>query len=251
MKLALGFFSLYKFAQEIKITYFRNMKIPANLIPTKSSGGYYYANYTNIDTKTVILMIICHLHEQKKISDDKLKGMFASLRKGTLDRKVNTFHNTINDRWYNDETMYEILCDTYNELCVRKDMELNVFLEYLNKYLNANKNFCINFVYTNIIEPLINSVYQITDEQINCFKSFQLPSDLDTIMSYEEAERKHYLDSGYCCRDCDGCLSVYKHNRYAELVGRDLKEGYRKIFKSYLLSQKTPSAYKNPNEILV
>ena len=146
--------------------------------------------------------------------------------------------------------MYDILLDVYNEVCERKDIELDVFLKYLNLYLNKNKNYCIDFVYFNLVEPLIKRFRY--DNSLAKLRSFGA-SEMDlSIVTYEEADRTRDLSSGYCCRDCDGCLSEYKHSRYESYYGygRDLEEKLSKLFKHQLLGLKTESASRNKSERL-
>lgn len=81
-----------------------NVKKWTGLINHTYTGYQYH----KLDMKYVILLVLSCLHHEKKISDAKLKGQFQALRKGTLQRKKNTYHCTINNSWYNDENITEI-----------------------------------------------------------------------------------------------------------------------------------------------
>lgn len=104
--------------------------------------------------------MIIFMHYHGRISDSKMQGMFKGLRlnftgytpfsdfgkknyfpnyntKNTkpLLRRVNTYHNTINDRWYNDEAMYIILQDTFYEAVItNKEMDMKTFMVYVNMW---------------------------------------------------------------------------------------------------------------------
>ena len=218
------------------------MKISEKLIPYVSDNYWGFTNNA-LSHETTILLVIISLHIQKLINDDKLKAMLKSLKAGTLLRKVNTYNCKINGKWYNDELMYLILLDVYNELCKREDISLDDLLKYLNLYLNRNKNFCIDWIYFDIIEPLI----QVNDSR--SLETFGVEG-LDIGLSFEEADRLYGLGEGYCCEDCDGCYKEYKKSRYRQYYKKDNKEKTEKLFKEYLFNQKTPSALKNPFEKL-
>jgi hypothetical protein len=42
-------------------------------------------------------------------------------------------------------------------------------------------------------------------------------------MTYDEFKDTWEATSGYCCSDCDGCLSQYKQSRYELYLGYDFK----------------------------
>ena len=179
------------------------MKFGNELIPKSSNDdNWRLIYYTEIEHKLVVFLIITHLHLQGKINDAKMKAMFSSLKKGTLLRKVNTHHCKINNRWYSDEGIFGILCKAYNEVCVRKDLDIEVVLKYLNKFLNANRNYCINYIYIEFILPLFNNLSN--ERNVKLLKTFELKTFNVNYVSYEEADRAGSLDSGYCCSDCDG-----------------------------------------------
>ena len=138
--------------------------------------------------------------------------MIKSLRKDTLIRKINTYHCTINDKWYNGEGTFGIFCEAYEDVCKRTDLSIEEFLPYLQLYTNKNRNYCLNFIFYEYIEPLLNNIKGYYEPRI--LRSFNLKHLEDTVLTYEEADRKYQLGSGYCCEDCDGDYTQYKKNRY-------------------------------------
>lgn len=225
------------------------MKFGNELIPKEAPGwNYNPVYYPDINSKLVLFLIITHLHLQNKINDAKMKAMFSSLKKGTLQRKVNTYHCKINDKWYNDEGMFGILCEAYNEVCVRKDLDIETVLTYLNKFLNANRNYCINYIYIEFIVPLFSNLGD--EKSVKLLKTFELKNFNVNYVSYEEADRNGYLSSGYCCSDCDGCLGEYKRSRYNYRYNQpsNIKE-MKQYFIDYLNSLKTKDYKKSPYQL--
>lgn len=215
------------------------MKITTALLPNYGRTG----NYTGIDDEVIAVLIISFLHHNKKINDDRLNAMFKSLRKGTLLRFINTYHCRINDKWYSDERMLQILCEVYYDTCPVTELTLDEFLKYLNLYLNANKNYCINWVYSKLVEPLI---YCKSDR----LKSFGIDIEIPTYEDFErkESNRGYSLGFGFCCEDCDGDYGQYKYNQYEyRLLNKIVDETKAKV-KSFLLSKKTHQ--KNPYDFL-
>lgn len=196
--------------------------------------------YSVIDKEALALLAIANLHMQTKISDSKLKGMLKRLRDGKFLRYVNTHHSNINDKWYNDDSMLTILIKIHDEVCSPAILSLDDYLKYVNLLKNANKNYCIDYVFKMIIEPLVNNIRSYSS--LNQLKSFDIPFEY---MTYEEADRRYGLSDGYCCDDCDGSYSEYKMNKYEYYYrNRDVIIP----FKEYLRSQKTH--LKNPIDIL-
>ncbi len=223
--------------------------IGTQLIPQADTSSRYYYNTYNIAAEVTAFLVIVHLHIQKKINDARLKAMLRSLREGTLLRRINTYHCPINDQWYNDEAMLTILLEVYNDHTMPKhSIPLDVFLKYLNLYLGKNKNFCIDWVYFSLVKPLIDGLG--SHGYAEKLRSFGLQGIDEAILSYEEADRRYDLSSGYCCSDCDGCRSQYKRSRYEHYYAHNEKKTAEKLFKAYLLSEKTESSKRNPLEKL-
>lgn len=224
------------------------MKFGNELIPITNSNGRGLRYYPEIPQNLVVFLIIVHLHLQGKINDKKMKAMFYSLKKGTLLRKINTHYCKINNKWYQDEGMFSILCEAYNEVCVRKDLDIEVVLKYLNKFLNANRNYCINYIYIEFILPLFNNLSD--PKNIKLLKTFELKNFNINYVSYEEADRRGDLSFGYCCEDCDGCLGEYKRHRYNYDYNKpsNIKE-MKQHFINELNSLKTKDYKRSPYQL--
>jgi hypothetical protein len=226
------------------------MKFGSELIPT-SSGQHIYSDmmyYSKIDHKLTLFLIITHLHLQNKINDAKMKSMFKSLKAGTLIRKINTYHCKINNRWYNDESMFNVLCHVYEDICIRKDLDIEVVLKYLNKFLNANRNYCINYIYLEFILPLFGNLEDTNN--VKLLKTFELKSFNVNYVSYEEADMRGDLSFGYCCSDCSGCLGEYKRNQYQYRYNKpsNIKQ-MKQYFINELNSLKTKNYKKSPYQL--
>lgn len=228
------------------------MIIPTNIITslTKSSPhsfvDVYYYNNSGISNENVILVLLSMLHFNDKINDDKLKAMFKGLRNGTLLRGLNTHHCKINNKWYNDISMFNVLVEAYNEVCPKNDMKLNDFLKYLNLYYNANKNYCINKVYSDFVEPLISNFESLYSYDI--LINFGV-IEISELYNFDTANDKGLgLDLGYCCEDCDGNREQYKRSRYDYYHKDSMIKNVTDKFKSLLLANKTHN--KNPHEKL-
>lgn len=221
------------------------MKLSYKLIPTRPWGVSNF-NIGDIAPVSITLLIIANLHINKKISDERMKAMVRLLAQGKLLRKVNTYHCKINDQWYNDESMSNILIEVYNdECCPKTDIKLEDFLLYVSLFLSKKRNYCIDWVFYNYINPLLNACYN--ERVIELLSSFDLPAEEITLLTYEEADRMYDLSSGYCCKDCDGCLGQYKSYRYKDLIGRDFEKRARETFINNLNKYKTKDYLKNPN----
>ena len=200
-----------------------------------------------LEDRNTILLIIIHLHIEKKINDAKLKALFKNYRNGALTRHINTYYSKVNDRWYNDEPMRNIYLDIY-EFMPKKDLSLEQVLPYLNLLLNRNKNYCIDFIYKQYVEPVTRNIDLFNNNTIELFNSFQLNSGLVSLTPYHQVVG---LGSGYCCEDHDGDYEDYKRRNYEYSMGREFKDKLIEKAKSFLQSKKTWGSYKNPNNILL
>lgn len=205
---------------------------------------YGYCNYTNISNNDIAILAVFKLHHDKIINDDRLKAYCAQYRNNTLVRKINTYHCRINNEWYNDTSSFEPLMDSYFHKCDGVDLPVDVLLGYLNKLLNRNKNYCIDHLYFTYYKPIINQCDAPSDIAFSSFNH-----DLD-FPSYEYLDSKGILSSGYCCRDCDGCLGEYKRNAYRSYIGYNWREKIDTEVKKFLISKKTKEYYKNPHNLL-
>jgi hypothetical protein len=217
------------------------MKLSHKLIPSsKNFNGYWYSSEYNIEDENIALLCIINLHLDKKINDTKLLALFKQYNNKNLIRKVNTFHCKINNKWYNDENTLNIYIECYNEFCLKRDLDIETCLKYFNLLLNKNKNYCIDFLYFNFCEPLINNIIhydRFNDSVINILT--ETLSIRENKMSFESFKDTSMATSGYCCSDCDGCLSEYKFLQYRSYLGFDFKEKIEKDIKEELNKLKT------------
>lgn len=222
------------------------MKFTPIHIPIKNENQYYLSfSYPIIEPTDVVLLVIANLHLQQKITDEKMKGMIASLRNKTLLRTVKTHHSKINDKWYNDQPMSYVLLDVYHTMCRYKEIDLEEFIPYINLYLNKNRNFCIDYIFFNFVQPYLNQI----EDYIQVLNSFGI-LEKNSILSFDEADRIHSLSGGHCCEDCDGSLYDYKKSNYKHNYLNGYKKEADKKLRNYLLAKKSVSAYKNKNEKL-
>lgn len=103
-----------------------------------------------------ILLILATLHYEEKITDAKLKGQFQALRKGTLQKKKRTYHCTLNDRWYNNETAHDIFSEVCEDMRPKK-IPFKKFLEYIQLFEGANYNYALNVFGSKYLYPIFNS----------------------------------------------------------------------------------------------
>ena len=222
------------------------MKIPSKIITDCRDTGYGYSNYTDISNEDVAILAIFHLHDQKIINEDRFKSYCKQYNNRTLIRKINTYHCKIIDKWYSNDSTFTAILDSYNEKCSAVDFSVEKMLYYLNRLFNKNKNFCIDHLYFNYINPVLWRFSEYDGNEL--FKSFEFSTSYKT---YEEMDRGGYLSTGYCCTDCDGCLGQYKRNRYKYLLGYDYQSKLMKEIKTKLNEYKTKSGKRNPKNKLV
>ncbi len=205
------------------------MKIPVSLISKNS--------YALIGNEVEALLMICFMHYHGRITDAKMFGMFKGLRlnfKGSpmgfgfdyfsnlkpngakpLLRMVNTYHNSINDSWYNHEAMYTILQETFFEVAMKpehKEMSLDTFMKYLNLFLGKGKRYCYGFIEREIIDKVHNIFEYNFDMGVDLFKEMGLVATGSYVSYY------NFDATGYCCDDCDGDYEVYKKGQYKRYV---------------------------------
>jgi len=173
--------------------------------------------------ETLFLTIVL-LHYNGLINDESLKGLFRNLRNKTLDRRVNTYHCKINDQWYNDETMFNILSEVLNDSYITKpEIDITEFIKYVQQYLSKNKNYCLDYIYYQFVKPYINNYGN--SNILKYILSFKINMDVNSI---------DYEPTGcYCCEDCDGLYSDYKRSNYNFNVVRENKKIIETSIKKY------------------
>lgn len=212
-----------------------------------------------LEDKDIAFIYLVFFHYNGIISDGKFKGMLKTLRPIDpkalkldipLLRKVGTYHNTINDKWYNDESMIDILEDTFTDLkhkIVKKEMPLEEFLKYINLLTNKNKNFCVDYFYFQIVERMLRQ-YVANFENYDgtgfrCLHSLNSAYDFES----KRLEWVKFKPTGYCCEDCDGDYETYKRSQFSAEIGCKLFSSLEKHFQNALGFYKSEDRFKNPN----
>ena len=211
------------------------MKFTIALIPEYSQSGEY-VKHSQLDQDNYILLILFFLFHSEIISRDKFVGMLRRHEKKLLLRKIGTHHCKINNKWYQDTGSRTMLVEAFWDVSGRvKPMEFEDVIKYTNLYLNKPRNYCIDWLETNIINPLLEDYNQTNLTKI--VRSFGVLPEND-VLTFEEADQKYNLSSSYCCKDCDGCLGEWKRREYERYYMHDIKSKVKKIFKDYLQSKK-------------
>ena len=211
------------------------------------------ANEFELEDVDKALIYISFLHYNNVINDEKLSGMFKQLRPNgggfmaysPLLRRVNTHFDKITKKWFYDDYYINILKEIVSMVYIRKtEMPMETFLNYLNRYLNKNKNYCVDYVYFAIIKKLISrySLYFIDYEG----KRYYSLDTFNTSFNFrlKAVDFEYFQPSGYCCEDCDGDWEEYKKNHYKYQFGH-LESELENIFMSELAKYKTKGYTKN------
>jgi hypothetical protein len=141
----------------------KNLRIA--VVPTETGNGIDQSSDTIDINKWIskecinwnysILLILAALHNEKKITDAKLKGQFMALRNGTLNKRRNVYHCEINNKWYNDKPASYIWGDLAK--LTSGYIYLSTFIKYLKQYENKNLNHAINIFGSEYIYRLYNN----------------------------------------------------------------------------------------------
>lgn len=207
-----------------------------------------------IESKDLSVMLLVLLYHNKKITRKQLsiylnryseKSTYTDWTGTTynqdfLSRTIRTYHSKVNDQWYNDYNFTAILMDLIDD-CESFEIPIDQFLTYLNYGFSMNRNWCVNYFGLSIVKPMISHGHDAFD----VLQDWGF--DIEHI-SYEEADRKYDLSSGYCCRDCDGCLGEYKRSRY-EYYYKKSDDKIKKPVFSQLMNLKKHT--KNPSDALI
>lgn len=136
-----------------------------------------------ISGKSKAFLIIVFLHYNKIMTDEKLKGMLKSLREDKLLTRRNVYHCSFSDRWYNEEHMSEILQYEFDTAFIKsKTIGLKDFMYYLNFYLNRNYNYCLNWIYIELIQPTLDNICNYSSiSSLQSFRFFNI-----NMVSYDD-----------------------------------------------------------------
>lgn len=202
------------------------------------------------ENKLFILLVV--FHRNKLISDHSLRDLFNNLKAGKLNRRVGTFKCKLNNVWYNDERILNIYIDVLSNVHDTV-IPMKEFLEYVNKYLNKPRNYCIDYLISNFVLPFFDdcdskhnywygSSYD-RDQAVRILQSFNISKTLNNPNGYDY---DRYEPTGYCCEDCDGDYENYKRSQYECYVWGNVREDIRKDLDNYFNGIRDESYLKNP-----
>jgi hypothetical protein len=231
------------------------MKISTKLI---LEYRHIYSNHTRFgpsENNKTLLLIILFLYHNGKINKARFLALSKQIKENKMDRRVNTFHCTINDKWYNDESILNIYLDVFYSYKQIGDIEFNDALPILQLHTGKNKNYTIDWFFYEFIEPIIehyesSAHYYSVDEtgvntslrMMNTFGILFTKSNMKSIDDW-----KYYNGgSGYCCEEHDGDYDEYCASQYVSYVVNNNKKTLREDFSVALNSLKDPSYLKNP-----
>jgi hypothetical protein len=214
-------------------------------------------NYLEDNDKLFLLVVA--LHYNKIIDDAKFAGKMKSLREGKLNRRINTYHCNINNEWYSDDRMVNVLEDVWiKSKVVKNNIPLKTFLIYINKLLNKPQNYCVNYCYTQFIKPIVERYnvrsYGSWDNDFyyndNCIKLIDKFGFNLNVVTFSKFEMNNYC-SGYCCEDCDGPYESYRNSQYEyNYLKQNLINLKKEIF-NVLNTFRTKDYLKNPNRVIL
>ena len=168
-------------------------------------SGKYLGDWNyDLQDEPKCLLVFAFLHKKKIISDDKLKGMMSTLRKGTFIRKVNTYHSDINDRWYDHESTAQLIYDLIKEEYLeREEISLLDFIYYINLLHNKNHNWCINYYYLKYVLPTLT--------QLRNWNAYSIIPIVDAMKGgFHINEFTRRSSDYYCCCGC--CCGFYSYS---------------------------------------
>lgn len=110
----------------------------------------------NVSNTYQLLIVLAALHDQKLISDAKLKGQLQSLRAGALQKCKGTHHSSINNRWYSYESALEVYTDIATMLKYRT-IQLDTLFNYILLFTNKGYNYAINVFVDEYVKRELNS----------------------------------------------------------------------------------------------
>lgn len=199
---------------------------------------YKFIDNSYLSSNNKLFFYVSLLHANKLINDDSLNALFGQLRNDKLSRQIKTFHSKINNQWYDCEhttnIYFDILeskldhrymskeellklkrvnklrkIDNLPEKQTKTFLTLDETLKYLNKYLNKNKNFCIDHLFYDIIKNILE---KHTIEYNVQTMSFLLDMDVKILVNRYEDNSSEY---DYCCEYCCGEYDDWINSRHS------------------------------------
>jgi len=207
---------------------------------------YYYKQENNL------FIIVSLLHTNKLINDASLNAQFKRLKEGKLNRRVNTYYSKANDRWYNDESIFDVYVDVLETMlkprtpkaklklerinklrkinglqpiAIKTSLNFDELLKYLNKYLNAGRNYCIDHLYYEFIKPVIENYrnrYYYDSKKLDNLFDYNFESLERQYRQYEEDN--DYYCCEYCCGEYDDWLESRNNDRDRIIANRVVED---------------------------
>tara|TARA_R110000822_G_scaffold128195_28_gene263966 strand:- start:3632 stop:4255 length:624 start_codon:yes stop_codon:yes gene_type:complete len=206
------------------------MKFTKKILTSDLGWEHYH------DNDTRFFLVFCFLHKAGLINHARLKGNLANLNAKKIFRALKTYHCTIQDKWYNDESYLTVLEDLTQLIPNNCTISFDEMMGYLLLRENKKRNYLLDCIYYEILEPLCN-IHSVHDRMI-ALKSIDAEGFNPTLYeSYDQMDDRGRLDGSYCCKDCDGCYSEYKASIYRSIVGEQEHSGF---FQSYITKLKKP-----------
>lgn len=150
----------------------------------------------HLNLEYYVLYVLAIYYHTGEITYEKYKGQIKSLRKGDLIRTKNTYHCTLNDRWYNHEPAKIVFNEVLNDLD-RSFTQLTAdqLIETLMLYSGQNYNFAVNVLYHEYIGVMLNYWSSNAREYQEFISDYALNIDYITI--------KPELEQGGYCWHCE------------------------------------------------
>ena len=219
------------------------MKFTTDLL---RKGIYSYMYGTEGDTRLAFLYVI-FFHKNEMITRDKMLAMFRGIKDGSLLKLKNTYHCKINDKWYNHEPMIDIFEEiTKGAKFKYTVIDLEEFLKYINLYTSKNRNYCIDYTYSEFVKPVIDEITSHYDHTIDLAESFGVYSERGGFTRLRD-----FIPYGYCCPDCDGDYGYYKQCQWEHEVADNIKDKLKTAIIGYLKSKRTQHALIPDSKILI
>ena len=234
------------------------MKISPKLILDHRDIYSSHIPFRDSENNKTLLLIILFLYHNKIINRDRFLALSKQIKENKMDRRVNTFHCTINDKWYTDESILTIYLDVFYKLAPNADIDFKDALPHLMLHTGKGKNYTIDWFFYEYIEPLINSYTSCgsyfsvnewgIEKALNAMHLFGIDFQKSNMKSFDKW-KDYYGGDGYCCEDCDGDYETYCHSRYVSYVVSNNKKTLREDFSLVLNKYKNPSYLRNPEMI--
>jgi hypothetical protein len=244
------------------------MKISPKLITDFRDvyNNYSFTNFGHSENNRTLLLIISFLYHSEKINRARFLALSKQIKENKMDRRVNTFHCTINDKWYTDERTLNIYLDVfYNPNAdtmvsavkgkiLWHDVDFKDILPILMLHTGKNKNFTIDWLFYEFIQPILEKYEQSghyfsvnewgIQQSLQMMQTFGIDFTKSNMKPFHQWKDGNV--SGYCCEDCDGEYESYASNQYACYVVSNNKKTLREDFSIALNRFKDPSYLKNP-----